>query len=75
MQKFFRFKQCNILKEKKLLPHYTVKDYEKLKEDWKLVEGIHYALAFPNLIHQRIVIISLYFSNSNWKKKRNAKTA
>jgi len=46
-----------MLLKKKHLPHYTVKDYERWKGDWELVEGIPYALASPSLTHQRIVLI------------------
>ena len=46
-----------MLLQKKHLPHYTIKDYEKWKGDWELVEGIPYALASPSLTHQRVVVI------------------
>ncbi len=45
------------LLEKRLLPRYTVKDYERWEGDWELVEGIPYAMASPTLTHQRLVLI------------------
>ncbi len=36
-------------------PRYTVRDYEKWKGDWELIEGVPYALASPTFEHQRIV--------------------
>ena len=46
-----------MLLQKKHLPHYTVRDYERWEGDWELVEGIPYALASPSLTHQRIIVI------------------
>ena len=37
---------------KKLLPRYTVKDYERWDGDWELIEGVPYALASPSFRHQ-----------------------
>jgi len=61
-----------LLKEKHL-PHYTVKDYERWKGDWELVEGIPYALASPSLLHQRIVGIIFMLFQLQLEEKEKCK--
>jgi len=42
----------------KLLPHYTVEDWEKWEGKWELVEGIPYAMSpLPTPKHQRISLL------------------
>ena len=55
------------------LPRYTVKDYEKWKGDWELIDGIPYALASPSLRHQRLILYLAYLIEHQLRENEECK--
>jgi len=64
---------ASVLIKRKLLPRYTVKDYERWEGDWELVEGIPYALASPSFKHQRIVAILFFLWEGELEEQEKCK--